>query len=213
MQEIIEKIIAKTEPEFLELRNKAIDEIYDYLITQKPQSKEYIDNASSREDGIRNILGDYFYIMLEDRILVNFDDFLSNVKEIERVGIWETGVKEPKLILPNKPYKRISLLDDYKIREKYEDYDYDIIDVYDYVDEHHFKENEGNIEIISEIIKGLDCCEYLGAALKNNRLYAELYKYNDDALYSFNVVLGSKGLEIVSLEIASKPEKKDNELA
>lgn len=204
----IKEIYERIEDDLMELKDIVIDNLYDYYSKNK-RLKEYIDDAPTKEIGMRKLLGDsYFYPMIEDKIMILLDPYLSNNESNIKVDTYIT-TKTP-LTLPNQPYKRVSKFDHYMICKNYIDGRYESLNLHDYSDYDYLEDDEDddkfiipeNFKKITNAISKLDKCRYLGFSTYNDGFYHELYERNDcNILYDFSSTLIDERLSIIRLEI------------
>ena len=221
--EDIKRIYDRIKKDIDILKEISIKKMYDDFFSKSKRRKEIIDNSSSIEIGIRKIVGDsYFYSMLEDRIMLLLDEYISNNNKTNiKIPNYYDTITSP-ISIPNREYKRFSRMDSYKLYKKYIDGEYIRLDVFnnepnisfeysfimddDYEDPLLYDE----IKEIQKVISILDKCLYLGYYTVCDENMHELYEYNDILLFDFTVNLIDDKLLVTKLEISGATSELNN---
>ena len=198
MQEKVLEIYNKIKPELDELKEMAINKMYDDYFSKNEKAKNFIDSSNSISDGLRSLIGDsYYYSMLQENIFLLLDDLMKeNTTDNHKVPSYLNSTNS-NVFLPNQPYHRLSQFDFYCLNDKYansENYGYRIFDSLG-------NKNQDDIEKIRSVIASLDMCDYLGFMAFDNGYFAEIYEYDGSTVYLFKVVFKNNKLEVGGLEV------------
>ena len=141
----IKELYEKMNNEFNELKDIAVEAMYSDYFSKSKSRKEIIDNSLSKELGMRKIVGDnYFYEMLENKIMLLLDSYISNNNETN-IKVETTSTKESPIILPNRPYKRLSATAEYQMLKDGLDTEYKTLNVFAYKSEEYDSEPKRNV--------------------------------------------------------------------
>ncbi|MCR4898388.1 MAG: hypothetical protein K5892_04085 [Acholeplasmatales bacterium] len=205
----IQEIYKKIEKEIAELKEIAIEKMYVDYFSKYRHRKAFVDNAETKEIGMRKLVGDcYYYSILIDQIVSLLDPYISNNNSTNnKVQTWITHCESP-IIMPNNPYKRLTHMDIYKIRKDYIDGDYDRLDVFDYktmLDDYLNDDIEPllmkDIKKINKILSKINKCKYIGFFVYDEGEYHELFEYKNDIMFEFIAILIEDKLKVLKLEM------------
>lgn len=206
MQEKVLEIYNKIKPQLDELKEIAIQRMYDDYFSKNEKTKKFIDASKTKEQGIRGILGDNFhYPMIEEYMIILLDEFLNENNELNHlVPSWRDSTNS-NLFLPEMPYHRFSQFDYYILDTKYSNCHASAYRVFDL----NGNKNTEDIEKIRSVIESLPFCNFLGFIAYNDGFITQFYEFDDEIVYLFKCIFRDGNLEIVALEIWNDDVPKD----